>query len=219
MAIAIEPLGPPTGTPPEEAAPATPPPEEAAPAEAPVEEAKPELPDELLKVPALQALFAGSPPALSAKVSSTKKSPVAKLITKHKDELMNSGIGFYRSINGDTAVVFNMLYVSPDQIKQADKAGKLLEVAPSFEQVNNEVEKAHPTDNPVMKNKGVPQGLAAAPPVTPPQSATAPMPQPSQAQLSQIQRERLNNLKPQPATKGPAAGQGSLLRSILKPVV
>lgn len=175
------------------------------------------LPDKLLQIPAMGALFAGEPPALSAHLKNFEKRPEAKLIMENREPLMKAGMGFYRSLSGDLGVVFNQLYIHPDQLKAADKVGKLLSVAPPFDTVNHAVSKMGPADHPVLNHAGViPPTVKPAPPVVPPQFAGNPMPASAQKKLATA---RIANLRPPSPTSGPAPGQGQLLQSILKPVI
>lgn len=184
---------------------------------APEETQASNIPDEILKIPAMTALFAGHPGALSFRVKEEGKTPEAKLIAAHADELKSAGLAFYRSLSGSLGVVFNALAVHPEEIKAADKAGKLLEIAPPFSTVNAEISKSGP-EAPAFSAPGL-TGAAPAPAVNPPQSAQAPMPPPASA-VRQTFDARLKNMQgPKSATAGPLAGQGSLLKSILKPVL
>ena len=197
---------------------AQPAPEEAAP-EAPA--APPSLPDKLLRIPAIQGLMAGSPPAVSAPIKEFSKRGEAKIITENKDLLMQAGFGLYRSLSGDTGVLFNMLHIHPEALKQADAAGNLKAVAPSFDEVNHKLGKAG-VQHPVFNAK-VPSAPPPAPMAQPPQQAAAPMapataPAPAGAQKKMIQA-KLTNLMPSAPTAGSNPGQGALLRNILKPVV
>jgi hypothetical protein len=187
------------------------------------------LPDSLLKVPAMQALMAGSPPALSSSIKSFEKNPVAKLIAENKNPLMQAGIGFYKSLNGDTGVIFNGLHIHPEDLQAADKMGKLTTIAPPFDSVDHAVSKSG-LGNPVLKPKNVPQGPASprlkAPPTiantVPPGPAPQPAPAVKQATAG-IQKAVLNQRGKNSAvgapTTGPAPGAGRILNSILKPVV
>ena len=184
----------------------------------PPEEANSSVPPELLKIPAFAGLLAGKPPALSANIEKAKNSPVVKLLAEHKKDLTGAGISFYRSLSGDLGVVFNSLAIHPEEIKQADKAGQLLAVAPDFNQVNHAL--ASQLGGPDLSHAN-PQGTPpAAPPVNPPQLANGGLqPQPAGSQRD-IMAKRLMNLGPaKAATVGPIAGQGNLLKNILKPVV
>lgn len=189
-------------------------PTEVAPPE--TEAPKSPIPDELLKIPAMAALLAGKPGALSWRVKDVKNdSEVAKLISSNKSALQESGIGFYKSLSGSLGVMFNALALHPTEIKQADKAGKLLEIAPPFETVNHAMSKAGPGDE-ALTSPGL-TTAAGAPPVNPPQSAQAPMPPPASA-IKKTFDARLKNMQgPPSSTSGPLAGQGNLLKSILRP--
>lgn len=188
------------------------------------------LPDDLLQVPALQAVMAGSPAAVSANIKEFASNPVAKLIIQNKDNLLKAGMGFYTSLSGDIGVLFNQFHVHPEDIQAADKAGKLLAIAPSFDEVNQAVAKAGDA-NPVLAAKQIPGGPASPQPKVPgqmaQQNAGATMPAVVQSATSpgssQIQKQimglRSKNLQVGAPTQGAAPGQGRLLNQILKPVV
>ncbi len=187
------------------------PPEAAAPA---AEEApKPQFSDALLKMPAMQALFAGAPPALSVSMDNFKKRGEAKTLIEHKDELMQAGMGLYRSISGDTGVLFNQLHISGQQIQAADKAGKLKEIAPSFDEVTKEVSKSG-KNNPVFAPR-----TPSAPPVPEvPQMNQMVAPEAAGAQRK-LMAARVKQLAPTAPTAGAKPGSGALLNAILKPVL
>jgi hypothetical protein len=191
----------------------------------------PGLPDELLHTPAIQALIAGTPPAVSASVKEFETNPIAKLIIENKDDLLRAGMGFYRSLSGDIGVIFNQFHIHPSDLQAADKAGKLAQVAPSFDALNAEVAKSGP-NNPVLSATAVPGGPKPASLPTPPQVAsgtTAPAPAstappsnvaPATAKIqSQIMGSRAKNVAQGGPTTGPVPGQGRILNNILKPVV
>jgi hypothetical protein len=173
------------------------------------------LPDEILRVPAFQALFAGAPPALSAPIKGSEKRPEAKLVMDNKDALMQAGIGLYRSLGGDLGVLFNQMYIHPAELQAADKAGKLLEVAPPIDSVNGEVAKSG-KNNPVMNAK-TPSGPKTAPVPAPPQfSSGGGLPASSEAKLTSA---RVKNLTPGAPTSGPAPGAGRVFNAIFKPTI
>lgn len=211
----------------------------AAPAAAPAPSAPPEtpaaspegggsLPDELLQVPAMQAVLAGQPPAFSANLKQFGANPVAQLIAQNKDSLMKAGMGFYQSLSGDLGVMFNQFYIHPEDIQAADKAGRLPEIAPPFDQINAQVAQAG-ADNPVLKVGSMPGGAALPSVKAPPQATTGGAMTPANAQPSvspasagiqkQIMGLRSKNLSPGSPTSGPAPGAGRLLNQILKPTV
>lgn len=195
--IVIEPKGSPSVTPTEPTAKAP--------------EAKGGFSDELLQLPAMQALFAGSPPAVSTPLAEFAKRPEAKVLEDHKDDLMKAGIGFYRSLGGDLGVLFNQLHIAGQDLQEADKAGRLLEVAPPFDQVTQEV-MGSGEDNPVLSAQ-VPGGPKTAAPQSVP-----PSPQPASVQNKQA-TARIKNIQPGAPTSGPAPGAGRIINNILKPVV
>lgn len=189
-----------------------------------VEEAAPKvsgagsLPDEILQIPAMQALFSGSAPALSASLAAFANRPEGKLIQSNKDALMKAGMGLYRGLDGDTGVLFNQFYLNGEELKEADKNGQLAQIAPSFDSVNQSVGQSG-AENPVLKAGQVPQGFktgssaSAAPP------AVGPVPPASAGTQRQAMAARVTNMKPSSPTSGPKPGSGRLLNSILKPVV
>jgi hypothetical protein len=177
------------------------------------------LPDALLKLPAFQGLLVGKPGAVSADLKSTKDRDEAKLFSKNKDALLAGGFIFYRSLDGNTGVLANGMYVHPEELKQADAAGQLLQLAPDFDSVNHGLGKAgaaHPALNP---NHVPPTGLKSAPPVSVPQMQAAPMPEPPASAQRKVMAARIANLQPGSPTSGGSPGAGRLLNSVLKPVL
>ena len=167
--------------------------------------------DELLQIPALQALFAGAPPAVSTPLKEFAQRPEAKLIEDNKDALLKAGVGFYRSLGGDLGVLFNQLHIAGQDLQEADKAGRLLEIAPPFDQVTEQIAgsgEAHPS-----LSAQVPAGAKTAAP-----QAIPPSPAPASVQNKQM-TARLKNLQPGSPTSGPAPGAGRIMNQILKPVV
>ncbi len=206
----VEPLNP--GTAP---APEVTPTEPAAPA---AESTASGLSDELLQVPAVQALFAGSPPALSAPIEEFKSRPEAKLLIDHKEELQKAGMGLYRSLDGKLGVIFNQLHIHGSDIQAADKAGQLQQVAPSFDAVNDSVAKSG-ANNPVM-NAQVPAGAAmASAPMMENPPTTPQLPPPASSAQKAAMTARMKNMAIGAPTSGPKPGAGRLLNTILKPVL
>lgn len=179
-----------------------------------------ELSDELLQVPAVQGLMAGAPGAFSAVLSTFEKAPEAKLIAANKDPLMQAGIGFYRSLDGQKGVVFNGLFVSGDEIKAADQAGQLDTVAPPFEQVNAEIAKSGAA-NPVLAEGERPSGMkmgGPAPAAAPIGVAANVKPLAASAQRD-LANDRTKNLMPSQPAGGPKPGAGVLANQLLRPVI
>lgn len=184
-------------------------------------QAPPSLPPEVLKNPAIQGLLAGMPVAVSDQIKAFDKKPVGKLIIENKDALQAAGMGFYRSLSGDTGVLFNQLHIHPEDLLAADKAGKLTQLAPDLDKISHELGKAG-KNHPILSAQGAPGAPAAPTPMAAPQSAQLP-PQPSPAAAGDANRKltqaRVMAMTPGAPTSGPAPGQGRLLNSILKPVV
>lgn len=178
-----------------------------------------DLPDDLLRIPSMQAITAGSPAAFSALLTDFDKMPEAKIIANNKDNLMKAGFGLYRSMDGAQGVVFNQIFLSPDEIKAADQAGTLLEIAPPFAELNAMIASSG-SENPVLQENDRPSGFkigsAAAAPIPP--SVSGPKP-PSAGVRKTLANQRSRNMQPTSPTAGAGAGQGNLLRSIMKPVL
>lgn len=179
-----------------------------------------ELPDELIQIPAMQAITAGQPAAFSSLLKEFDKLPEAKVIADNKDNLMKAGFGLYRSLDGAQGVVFNQLFISPDEIKAADTAGTLLELAPPFAELNAAIGSSG-SENPVLVEGERPTGFkvggAVGGSVSAPTTAT-PKPMPAGAQET-LASKRAANLQPGAPTSGARPGSGRLLNAILKPVL
>jgi len=185
------------------------------------------LPPELLKLPAMHALMAGSPPAVSAPIKEFSNRPQAELIVKNIGALQAAGFGLYRSLDGKLGVLFNQLYLHGDELKAADQAGQLSKLAPPFDVIDHVNSKSGHL-NPVLSRKAVPGGLKNSPMPTTQQFSNsggnipaAPVgsaPLPASAQ-KRIAGTRAANMGPGVPTSGQTPGQGALLRSILKPIV
>lgn len=175
------------------------------------------LPDEVLQIPSIQAIMSGAPPAVSFNVKAAEKTPEAKLIGANKQGLQENGVGFYRSLAGDTGVMFNSLKISGEDIKAADAAGKLLEIAPDAAKVSADIMQSG-ANHPALNSGAPPSGLAAPQGALPPQSAQMPMTDTAPANRQKLAAQ-LKMLQPQAPTSGAHAGQGNLLRSIMRPVL
>lgn len=188
-------------------------------ASAPVEK----MPAGLLKIPAFGGLITGKPGAFSLPIKESKNRADLQDLAKYKDYLAKAGMAVYTALDGKTGVVFNKLYVHPEELKQADAAGQLLQIAPNFDSVNHELSKsgaAHPALN---TGHTVPVGLKGPPipqpPVAPTSAPTTPLPPPPASAQRKVMAARVNNLPQGSPTSGPLPGQGRLLNQILKPVI
>ena len=190
---------------------------EAAPDAAPTAEGSASsLPDEILQIPAMSALLQGSPAALSMPLEGAEKRPEVAAIIKNKDAIFAAGFNTYRSLSGDVGVLFNQMFMSPEEIMAADKAGQLQQVAPPFDAVNEAVASApldaHPSQMPPRHTAQA----AQAPVPTPPSFSSQSMPAAGQ---EKILKARLKNMQPGPPSSGASPGAGRLLNSITKPVL
>lgn len=172
------------------------------------------IPEEVLRIPAMQALFAGAPPAVSADIKEYANNPDSKIIAANADSLMKAGIGRYRSLKGDIGVLFNVMYIHPEEIKAADAAGKLQEIAPPFDSVNGKISKSG-KNHPALTAK-TPAGPKSAPMPAPPQFSSGGLPASAETSLT---KARTKNLTPGSPTSGPLPGQGRVLNAIFKPTL
>lgn len=170
-----------------------------------------------MRVPAFSAVVAGQPAAVSASLAEMDKSPEAEVLRKHKDEMMQAGLGLYRSLSGDIGVIFNNFYISPEELKAADKAGALQQVAPPLQQVNQSVATSG-DQHPVLTHSGqVPASFATPPPPVMPTSSAAP--KPAAAAQAKLSNQRAKNVQVGSPTSGPRPGAGRILNSIMKRAV
>jgi len=185
------------------------------------------LPHEILKMPTFMALIAGAPPALSARIGKGHdNNPAFDVIRKHKDVLQQAGFGFYKSLSGHFGVIYNSLYVHPQDILAADKAGQLQNIAPPADAIHHAIAKSG-LANPILRVQNAPGGPAQPKSLAPPQTANGMLPVPSQQATpgpaagvqDKGQQARLTALKSGGPLTGPSPGAGRLLNSILKPVV
>jgi hypothetical protein len=180
----------------------------------------PKVPDAVLKIPAIQALFVGKPPALSAPIKEFSDRPEGKLISENKDILFQAGLGLYRSLSGDIGVLFNQMHIHPEELKAADKAGQLGKIAPPFDAINHMISKSG-ANHPALTTDSVPGGPKPAPMPAVPQMNSAqvgPTQSPAAAQRKAL-AAKVSALQPQSPTTGAQPGGGQLLNSILRPVV
>lgn len=177
------------------------------------------LPEAILKLHPIQAMIAGTPAAVSMPIKEFSKLPEAEELVKNADALKSAGFNFYKSLSGTTGVIYNALHVHPQDIQNADKAGKLEQIAPPWNHVAHVISKAG-LNHPALARTGVPQAMATPTPVAPPQAGSGLLPKPEPASAAKKQATaRLLALQPGSPTSGPSPGSGRLLNSILKPVV
>lgn len=186
----------------------------------------PKLAPALLHIPAMQALMVGKPAAASVHFTHDKALPVAKEIFDHKEDLLKAGFALYRSLSGDVGVIFNQLYLHPEELKAADQAGQLMQIAPPLGQLNHATGAAG-RNHPIFSHAGVPGGPKPAPMPQVPQSGMAqPAPiaaGPGPTMPADVQRQllqaKLANIPLGAPTSGPSPGAGRILNTLQKPVV
>lgn len=174
------------------------------------------LPADVIQIPAIQALLAGQPAAVSASLTDFANRPEGQVIAKNAKPLMEAGMGLYRSLSGDLGVLFNRMYIHDEDIMAADKAGKLASVAPSFDEVNASIT-ASGDKHPVLNAKE-PVGPASAPTPDLQKPQMAP-PAPVKPTPAKVIGPKMTASVPGGPTTGVAPGAGRLLNQILKPVV
>lgn len=208
--------------------PQAPPPDQGTPPEAPPQApaAPPEaaapspMPAAFLKIPAFQALIAGSPAAISMHLKGSEDRDEVQMVTKNAPALQKAGMGFYQSLNKQIGVMFNALRIHPDDLMAADKQGKLLLVAPDFDAVNHAVSKMG-KDHPALHASPPPATPAAATSAgSPPQMASGKfMPPIAAAVARKLLQQRIQNMQPSAPTGGPMPGAGVIANQIAKPVI
>lgn len=169
------------------------------------------IPPEVAKFPPMLAVLAGQPPAISTPVAN-KDERLLK-VWQDREKLVKAGIAFYRSLSGDIGVIFNSLRLHPETLKQADRAGKLLEVAPPYDAVEKALA-GKPLD---LEGFQAPEGLPQLPAPETPQAAQSPVAPPSASAQKAIATKRMAALQPKEPTEGLKPGAGRVLNAILTP--
>lgn len=168
-----------------------------------------EIPEEVLRIPAFNALLENKPSAIYIKRG--EKSPEAATIVKHAKELVKAGFGFYSAQSSPVNVLFNALAISPEELAKADEEGRLDEVAADFNEVKASYDQLISEDQ-AKAGKGK---SAEAVPTVPGPSA----PPPPASVQDKYATARADALTPGSPTSGPAPGQGRILNALRKPVV
>jgi len=172
-----------------------------------------EIPDAVLEAaPALQLLLNGSPPATFAPKDA--EFPEIEVVAKHIKDLGKAGFGVYPTKDGANVVVFNGLYVTPEQVAAADEAGQLDQIAAPYAELRTALEGGTPSAGATETSPDA-SGAASMPPIAPAPSGGGP----SAGTEKKIAQARLKNSTLGTPTSGPAPGQGRILNNIAKPVV
>ena len=190
--------------------PAAPAPEPAAPA--PDAGGEPEIPEDVLRIPAMNGLLQGKPAAVYA--PNDVKDPDITTVLKHGQELINSGFAFYKAKSMPVNVLYNRLFLTDEDLAAADENGTLDSVAEPFDAVRasfDQLRKTKPTEgaNPEAAAAAVAPAAPNVPAGPPPSGAPAPA-----SVQNKLATARLGNLNP-----GSPNGAGRILSAIQKPVV
>lgn len=172
----------------------------------PQSEAPVSIPPEVLEIPAIYGLLHGAPPAIYAPVDAV--APEFDIAAKYAPQLVEAGFGFYTSADKKLGVMFNTTYVTEEELKTADKAGKLTEIAVPYETVKANYGAAI-TGEPVAEASAAPVAGASAPAGSPPSGRAQ----------SKLTAARVKNLSPGGPTSGAKPGAGRILNNILKTTV
>lgn len=154
----------------------------------------------------------GSPPATVAPKDA--EFPELKTVSKHLKDLGAAGFGIYQTKDKSQVVFFNGLFITPDDVKAADKAGTLDKIAVPYADLRTALEGGGAEAGgaaPGPEAAGAPNVAAAAP--------AAPGAQPDASVDARLNAARITNLNPGAPTSGPAPGSGRLLNNILKPAI
>ena len=166
-----------------------------------------DIPDDVLRIPAFNALLEGKPGALYANLDA--KSPELATIVKHAPDLIKAGFGFYAADSKPVTVLFNSLALSIEDLAAADAAGRLDEVAAPFDEVKQSYDQLIAEDKATRTAAPAAAAPAAAPTVPGPSPAASPA-----SMQNKIATARTENLTP-----GSPTGQGRILSALKKPVV
>lgn len=155
----------------------------------------------------MYGLLHGAPPAIYAPVDAV--APEFDIAAKYAPQLVEAGFGFYTSADKKLGVMFNTTYVTEEELRTADKAGKLTEIAVPYETVKSNYGAAI-TGEPVSESAAPVSGGSA------PAAAGSP---PSGRAQSKLTTARVKNLSPGGPTSGAKPGAGRILNNILKTTV
>lgn len=121
-----------------------------------------EIPEAVLRIPAMVALLSGTIPAISAPRGVKNPDPEVQTIVANQKPLLDAGFGFIATPT--RSIIYNGLKIDPATIEAADKAGRLDDVAAPWEmlkQVALGTPKAPPADT--VKPAALPTTAPAAP--------------------------------------------------------
>lgn len=178
------------------------------------------LPKEVQSIPLVQWLSIGKPPAV--RVLPQEFYPELRPLVKNIGEVLKNGLSIYGAQAGD-AVIYNPLFIGPEELQAADQQGNLAQIIPSYGELTNqqppvldpatmkEVEgeitdaKRQLTD---MQAPPTAQPASMGAPAAPPQMPPPPGP---------LTASRIKGLMPGSPSSGPVPGGGRILNALLTP--
>ncbi len=161
-------------------------------------------PEQVAEIPEVQKVLNGEPAAV--KILRSERTPLTQKLSQNVPAVLKLGLSLYRTIDGEANVVFNNQILGADEVKAADEAGTLDDLAAPLSAISNEpVEKV--SASPEKENGATPEEKI---PVGP---APAPMPAKSQSKLTSA---RLTNLAPVGPTDRQTPGAGQILNDLQK---
>lgn len=168
-----------------------------------------EIPQDILRIPAMYGLLQGKPAAIYS--PKNQPDPDITTVLKHGKELINAGFAFYEAKSKPVNVLYNRLFLSDSDLAKADASGQLDKVAEPFADVRASFEALRTKKPPGEAGSAAPAGATA--------TASAPVavggaPVPASVQ-NKLATARINNLTPGDSN----TGQGRILAAIQKPVV
>lgn len=165
-----------------------------------------EIPQDVLRIPAMYGLLQGKPAAIYS--PKNQPDPDITTVLKHGKELISAGFAFYEAKSKPVNVLYNRLFLSDSDLAKADANGQLDKVAEPFADVRASFEALRTKKPPGEAGSAAPAVSAPAPVAV----GGAPVPASVQNKLATA---RINNLTPGDSN----TGQGRILAAIQKPVV
>lgn len=177
------------------------------------------LPKEVQNIPLVQWLSIGKPPAV--RVLPQEFYPELRPLVKNIGEVLKNGLSIYGSQTGD-AVLYNPLFIGPEELQAADQQGNLAQVIPSYGELTGQQPPV--LDAGTMKEvegeiTDAKRQLAdlQAPPTAAPASMGAPSVPKLPPPPKPLTASRLKGLMPGSPSSGPVPGGGRILNALLTP--
>lgn len=162
-----------------------------------------EIPQDVLRIPAIYGLLQGKPAAIYS--PKNRPDPDISTVMKHGNELINAGFRFYEAKSKPVNVLYNTLFLTEEDLTRADAEGQLDKVAEPFADVRASFDSLR-----TKKGEAAPVDAAAAPASV----AMGGTPPPASVQ-NKLATARIGALTPEAST----TGRGRILTAIQKPVV